>query len=243
LGLLQDIVAMSGMLTELEAAEASARVLCEAQKPQRNALRLPAIGNLKARCDAFAQKAGHVINTLEEITTLFYGKELTRKWIDSLTTLAAGRYGKDSPFAQYMESARPFLLFVLGMRNMIEHPTPDKHIQVNDFRLLTSGQIAPPAVEVMRPGEDLATATITLLMKKVIDDLVSVSEMLMAHLCSVNVGPVRGDAGSGRRVASGTAIQQEPAHLLRLSSWWATLPNRVTQPSTETAAFVPFIYL
>ena len=92
------------MLVEQEAAEAAARASCEAQKPQRSALRLPAIDNLKPRCDAFAQKAGHVVNTLEEIAALFYGKELARKWIDSLTTLTADRYGKESPFAQYMVS-------------------------------------------------------------------------------------------------------------------------------------------
>jgi hypothetical protein len=190
--LLQDIVAMSGMLTELEGADAHARASFEAQKPQRNALRLPAIGNLKARCDAFAQKGAHVVNTLEEIAKLFYRNELASKWVDSLTALSAERCGEESPFAQYMNDVRPFLLFVLGMRNMIEHPAPGKYIEVRDFRLVSSGQIAPPAVEIVRPGEEPEIATISLLMKKVIDDLVSVSEVLMAHLCNLNVQPFAG---------------------------------------------------
>jgi hypothetical protein len=131
-------------------------------------------------------------NTLEEIAKLFYAQELTSKWIDSLAALAVRRYGGDSPFAGYMVGARQFLLFVLGMRNMIEHPMPAKHIAVSDYRLVASGEIAPPSVEIVRPGEDTATATITLLMKKVTDDLVSVSEVLIAHLCNVNVQPFAG---------------------------------------------------
>jgi hypothetical protein len=75
---------------------------------------------------------------------------------------------------------------------MIEHPTPDKQMRVSDFRLLPTGQIAPPAVDIIRPGEELATATITLLMKKVTDDLACASEVMIAHLCNVNVQPFAG---------------------------------------------------
>jgi len=187
LELLQGIVAMTGMLDELERAEAQAKASCETQTPQRNAFRLPAIGNLKARCDGFAQKAAHVVNILEGIAKLFYPNELASKWIDSLAELSAKRCGENSLFAQYVKDVRPFLLFVLGMRNMIEHPASGKYVEVRDFRLMSSGQIALPAVEIVRPGEQPEIATITLLMKKVIDDLVSVSEVLMAHLCNVHV--------------------------------------------------------
>jgi hypothetical protein len=183
LELLRSIVTMGDTLAALETAEAQARASFETRQRQRNGLRLPTIINIKARCEAFAQKAGHVINTLEEIAKLFYAEELARKWIDSLAALTKKHYGKDSPFAEYMEGARPFLLFVLGMRNMIEHPAPERQIRVNDFRLLASGQIAPPAVEILQPGEEATTVTITLLMKQVIDNIVSVSELLMAHLC------------------------------------------------------------
>jgi hypothetical protein len=192
LELLKDIAAMIGMCSELEASEAQARASCEAQRLGGGVFRLPAIGNLKARIDGFAQKAGHVVNTLEEIAKLFYARELTNKWVDSLAALVAQRYGEDSPFAQYVRDARPFLLLVLGMRNMIEHPTEDKCIQVFDYRLLPSGQIEPPCAEIVRPGEKTEKNTITLLMKKVTDDLVSVAEILMAHLCGANVQPFSG---------------------------------------------------
>ncbi len=192
LELLKDIAALTAARVDLEAAETHACATYQTPTPAPGPLRLPAIGNLEARCDAFAQKAGHVVNTLEEIAKLFYAQDLMSKWIDSLAALAVSRYGGDSPFAEYMVRARQFLLFVLGMRNMIEHPVPTKHVAISDYRLLASGEIASPSIEIVRPGEDAAMATITLLMKEMTDDLVSVSEVLMAHLCNVHVQPFAG---------------------------------------------------
>jgi hypothetical protein len=192
LELLKDIAVLVEMRADLESAGARARASWEAEKPERGAISLPAIGNVKQRFDAFAQKTGHVVKTLERIAKLFYDKELKSKWIDSLTSIAADRYGDDSPFAQWMKNARPFLLYVLDLRNLIEHHATDKFIKVSDFRLMASGEIALPSVEIVRPGEPTATASITILMKKVADHLVSVSEVLMAHLCDVNVQPVAG---------------------------------------------------
>lgn len=192
LELLKDFAAIETIRLDLEAVELQARAAHEAPQPVSGMLSLPSIGNIDARCDAFAQKAGHIVNTLEAIAKLFYASELRSKWIDSLTTLAGERYGNDSSFAQYMSEARPFLLFVLGMRNMIEHPTEEKHIKTFDFRMTPSGLIDPPYVEIVRPGEEKQKATITLLMKKMVDDLLSVSEVLIAHLCAVHVQPFAG---------------------------------------------------
>jgi len=192
LGLLKDFVALIGMQADLEAAEARAIASWENQKQDPGAFRLPSIGNAKQLCDAFAQKAGHVLNALKGIANLFYGEELKSKWIDSLTAIVADRYGGDSPFAQWMKDARPFLLYVLDMRNMIEHPALDKFIKVSDFRLLPARKIDRPSVEIVRPGEESIAYPITMLMKTVTDDLVSVAEVLMAYLCSVNVRPLAG---------------------------------------------------
>jgi hypothetical protein len=192
LELLKDFVALIKMQADLDAAEARAITSWENQEQDRGAFHLPSIGNAKQLCDAFAQKAGHVVNTLKSIARLFYREELKSKWIDSMTAIAADRYGDSSPFAQWMKNARPFLLYVLDLRNMIEHPAPGKYIKVNDFRLLATREIDRPSVEIVHPGEETATSTITMLMKTVTDDLVSVAEVLMAYLCSVHAQPFAG---------------------------------------------------
>jgi hypothetical protein len=192
LDLLKDFAALENMRVEMEAADAAARAAFENRDTSTGLLALPSINDLDARCDAFAQKAGHVVGLLEEIAKLFYGDELKSKWIDDLAKIAAERYGNDSFFGQYMASARPFLLLVLDMRNMIERPKPDKYIRTNDYRLTPGGLIDPPFIEIVRPGEEPQKATVTLLMKQMIDDLLSVSEILMANFCTMHTQPVGG---------------------------------------------------
>lgn len=187
LDILKDLVALTEMRTSLEEAESQARVSFESQSQDRGTLVVPSIGDIGVRWDGFTQKAGHVVNSLEEMAKLFYGKELANKWVDSLAAVTASRYGNDSPFAEYVRAAKPRLLLVLDLRNMVEHPKPNKYIRVNDFRLQASGRIALPSVEIVRPDQEAATATINLLMKLLTDELLSITEVLMAHLCSHHV--------------------------------------------------------
>jgi hypothetical protein len=192
LDLLKDLVALETMRVDMEAAEARARAAFEDREKATGLLALPSINNLDARCDAFTQKAGHVVKLLEDVAKLFYGDELKSKWIDNLTKIAAERYGDDSFLAQYTLSAGPFLLMVLDLRNMIEHPKKDRYIRTNDYRLTPAGLIDPPFVEIVKPGQEAQKATVTLLMKQINDDLLAVSELLMAGFCSVSAHPVGG---------------------------------------------------
>src|SRR6266581_1362999 len=86
LGLLKDLAAMDDVRSSLEEAERLARASYE-KESNRNRSALPSLGDCKARLDAYAQKAGHVVNCLEEISKLFYGKSISVKWIDSLSRL------------------------------------------------------------------------------------------------------------------------------------------------------------
>ena len=119
LDLLKDFAALENMRVDMEAADARARAAFENRDKSTGLLALPSIDDLDARCDAFAQKAGHVVGLLEDIAKLFYGDELKSKWIDNLTQIAGERHGNDSFLSLYMANARPFLLLVLDMRNMI----------------------------------------------------------------------------------------------------------------------------
>ncbi len=131
LALLQHLATMTGMSLALEAAVSDAKTSFEKQVQRQRGLRLPSVPDLKARCDAFSQKAGHVVHTLEDIAKLFYAKEISKKWIDSLIALVTQRYGAESPIAQYLNAIRPFLLFVLEMRDLIEHPKTDRTYRSN----------------------------------------------------------------------------------------------------------------
>jgi hypothetical protein len=73
----------------LDAATKEAVENFEALPANNRTLRLPALGDASHRCDAFTQKIGHAVDTLEQIVRLFYPNELGKKWVDSLTVLLA----------------------------------------------------------------------------------------------------------------------------------------------------------
>jgi hypothetical protein len=82
-----------------------------------------------------------------------HSTELRNKWIDSLTKIATEKYGVDAPFAIWMKEARPFLLFVNDMRNMIEHPKSNSRIAIHNFSLNTKAEIELPYLEIVRPTD------------------------------------------------------------------------------------------
>jgi hypothetical protein len=148
---------------------------------------LPSIEGIEAQCDAFAQKAAHVVNGLEDLAKFFY-PSITSKWIEALTRTVKQAHGNQSPFSEYLDRIKPFLLFVLDdFRNLVEHPKPDRFIKVHNFRLLPSGQLAVPSVEIVRPGQSVERHGITALMNSVTDGLVNVCEAFFVHLCDSNI--------------------------------------------------------
>jgi hypothetical protein len=72
---------------------------------------LPTMDGVEQRFDAFAQKLGHAVNTLEEIVRLYY-PDVSSKWIDGLKRLTAERYGETSEFATYVNRIHKTLLFM-----------------------------------------------------------------------------------------------------------------------------------
>lgn len=125
LDLLKDFAAMADMLDSLQKAQDDAIASFEKESVKDRSLTLPSIGDAEARCHTFAQKVGHAVDTLRDITQLFYGEAVRRKWIDSLAELTRERYGTEAPFTKYVDTMRPFLLLLREMRNMIEHAKPD----------------------------------------------------------------------------------------------------------------------
>lgn len=190
LDLLKDLATMADMQGALQKAQDNAIASFEKESVKDRSLTLPGIGDAEARCHAFAQKVGHAVDTLRDITRLFYGETVKKKWIDSLAELTRERYGAEDPFTKYVDTVRPFLLLLREMRNMIEHAKPDWHIKIFDFQLLPDGQIMVPSVEIVRPGLETSKDSLTSLMSQVTKDIANVAEVLIAYLCNAHVQPL-----------------------------------------------------
>ena len=185
-GYLRDIAAMMEMHSALVAAIEQAVAGFNDVVAKDRSVKLPSLGNAEERCDAFAQKVGHAIDTLKAIARLFYPKELSRKWIDSLTSLAAQKHGEEEPLARFMRETRDTLLFMREMRNMIEHPQEDAYVKVHDFQLPPSMELVAPCVDIVRLGEVPVSKPLASLMAQVTEELVSIGEMFIALLCGAN---------------------------------------------------------
>lgn len=190
LDLLKDLATMADMRAVLQEDQDKAIASFEKENVKGRSLTLPSIGDAAARCHAFTQKVGHIVDTLRDITRLFYGEAVKKKWVDSLAELTRERYGAENPFTKYVDTMRPFLLLLREMRNMIEHAKTDWHIKTFDFQMLSNGKIMVPSVEIVRPGLETSKSTLTSLMSQVTEDIADVTEVLMAYLCNAHVQPL-----------------------------------------------------
>jgi hypothetical protein len=149
---------------------------------------LPTMEDAKDRFDAFAQKLGHALRALEQLVQLFF-PEIKSKWIDSLVDLTLARYGPDADFTGYITAVRPTLLFMLELRNLIEHPKPGKSATVFDFRQTTGAQFLVPSVEFEGTPYGTLPNALHAIMPGLIEGLTSMSEELIGYLCGATLKP------------------------------------------------------
>ena len=121
------------------------------------------------------------------MSKLFY-PQITSKWIDSLIRTLKQEHGEQSHFWRYIERVRPALMFVNeDLRNLIEHPKPDSFVKVHNFRLLPSGELASPIIEIVRPDRSPEAYPIAEMMLSVTDDLVNMCEGIIVVLCGSQI--------------------------------------------------------
>lgn len=184
--LLKDVGALVDTRERLEVSQRDAMSTYTSERPLPRYLQLPSIENIEFQCDAFAQKAAHVVAGLERLSKQFYPTELESKWIDSLIRTVRNGHGAGEPLVRYLEKTRSFLMFVITMRNLIEHPKPTEFLKVHNFRLLPSGELEYPSVEIVRPGFPVETEQVTVMMESITEHLVNVCEAFFAYLCGLN---------------------------------------------------------
>lgn len=184
--LTKQVAAMDKIRSEFDALQAKSIADFEGSEQSRGSLQLPSVGSVDSQFDAFSQKLGHAVDTLKEISRLFI-KDLPKKWIDNLVQRTNEQYGPKHSFSQFAAEVAPYLLFMREMRNMIEHPRPERRVEIFDFRQLPSGEIMPPSVEIVAPDEDGSPNGAVLLMRRLIDDLTVIAEALFAQLCGATM--------------------------------------------------------
>lgn len=183
---------MHEMRLSLGKAENEAKANFINQQKSDGSLRLPWIGDVEARCDAFTLKANHVLISLRAMAKLFYPDTIKTKWIDSLLTMAMTKYGPNHVLTETLKTVSPFMFVVMSTRNSVEHPDPPRMcVRVTDFEFLSDMKIAPPMIEVAHPTSPIPRMPVGAFMLQFIEGLVTSVELFIAALCHSNA-PNRG---------------------------------------------------
>jgi hypothetical protein len=191
---LKDIVAMyemhANLAAEMKAAEASLGGLA----PRNRVFSVPTISGVRVSVETFLQKTDHAVADLFEVAKLFYPDSIGKRWFESLFELTTEKYGADATFTKFLADALPVLKLVRNARNCIEHPKADQRVEVFDITLLPSGQLRPPALEVVHPETPQPLIAVSDFMAQAVEQIASIFELMLAFLCGYNVQPFAGFA-------------------------------------------------
>jgi hypothetical protein len=180
-----DLVALEDAAKAFKAAEQAEIDRVQALEQKDRSLTLPAVGNVRAHCKGFMQKADHFDGALLNIARLFY-PELKGDWAQ-FHELIKGRYGVDENFYKVSEIVTPLLLLVRNARNCLEHSGIAHGVKTAEFKPLADGSMIPPSIEIDFRGSKQELCSISWLMEQVILRLIDAVEMITVHLCAKNI--------------------------------------------------------
>lgn len=189
---LQDLAAMHDIRVDFCARFDKIAEVIKNVAVERRSLTLPSMRDVRGETKAFLQKADHVAVALFNIAKLFYGDEIGPRWFASLHKLPSEKYGDNDLFTKFLKAALPFLQFVRNARNAVEHPDQTKSVKVTDISLLPSGELYPPSIAVIHPETPQPPVPWLALMEHIADQLATVFEVMLAHLCGAHVQPFAG---------------------------------------------------
>jgi hypothetical protein len=147
---LSDMIAMDDAAKAFRAAQELAITKAESLKSSPSSLSLPAIGNVRALCKGYMQKADHAAVSLLSIVRIFLPELKGKPWSD-LLKLAKDKYGEDDTFFKVAGAVVPFLQLIRNARDCLDHANV-KGAVVRDFGLQADGQIAPPRLRLIFEG-------------------------------------------------------------------------------------------
>jgi hypothetical protein len=187
---LSELVAMDEAAQTFKAAEVAAVEKAQGLGRADGALALPAVGNVRAHCKTFAQKADHGAGALLEIVRLFYGEMKKQNW-SNFQELVKARYGEADNFYKVLEMTVPFLHMIRNARDCLEHRNVIG-ATTYDFTLQADGQIGMPSIEIDFRGSVVERCSISEFMAGATKTLLETFEMITLHMCAKNMQPFAG---------------------------------------------------
>ncbi|MGA2495408.1 MAG: hypothetical protein ABSF67_21145 [Roseiarcus sp.] len=187
---LSELIAMDAAAQSFKTAELAAIEKAQGLGRADGSLALPAIGNVRAHCKAFAQKADHGAGALLEIVRLFYGELKNQNW-SKFQEFVEAKYGEADNFCKVLELTVPFLQLIRNARDCLEHRNATG-ATTYDFTLHADGHVGVPWIEVDFRVSILARCAISEFMTETTKSLLDSFEMITLHMCAKNMQPFAG---------------------------------------------------
>lgn len=189
---LKDLVVMHDMHLRLNDELAAIEESLNSRSAHGGSFSIPTIDGIQASVETFFQKGAHAADDLFTIVQQFYPEEIGKGWFDGLFDLANKRYGSDAVLTKFLTDALPVLKLMRNARNCVEHPRQAHKVDVFDITLMPSGELRPPALEIIHPETHQPLMEVRVFMEQAVEQLASTFELMLAFLCYSNVVPIAG---------------------------------------------------
>lgn len=178
------LVAMRTTGAEFDVAQQEAYANSQAASHTAGSMLIPSMSDVGIQCKTFSQRADHTARLLFAIVQLFYA-DLGKGGWEALLEHAASVYGGDDSLTNFVREALPFLLLVRNSRDCLEHDLAGT--TVTDFTVRPDGQLVPPTIEIDFRNTQQPAIAISQFMAHTLASMITVFEVMLAHLCSKHV--------------------------------------------------------
>jgi hypothetical protein len=191
--IMRDVLAAADICEEIDAA--LKRVDVASLTSKERALALPSVPGLRSKIKSFVQKMDHAMQSVFDLTCVFYDRVKLRKagkWLDGFANHLEGEQNLHSDFAAFARELAAFSKSVRNTRHCIEHPKPTQQLTIVDFSLSAKAELVEPTITVVHDTTPFDTSPVLEFMRYFIDQTVAGVEMLMVFLAGHHVAPLGG---------------------------------------------------
>ena len=176
----EELVAMGRIAT---LTDKEVRGHLEALKGQKlkDGLIIPNLDDARQRAKNFLQRADHFCREIFHITREF---EKGFGDLDNLLKRAKAEKPANDDFLGFLERSVPYLKFIRNARNAVEHPIPQKRVDIRNFQLTDGAQIKPPSISIIHPKTPEPEASLSDFFLGTVLSLKNLYGHWIAHLCA-----------------------------------------------------------
>lgn len=189
LEVIQELSVLDEEITDYLAAEKKASDYYEERKSKNLDHAIPSVTDIKTRCKTIFQKVDHVLQAQMEIIRMFFPEFSKQSYYGKFLEFIEEKHNDKIEFIDFLKRIVPFIELTRNIRNCLDHRRTETEIK--DFELQGNLDILTPTIEIEYLTSKLERTSLASFLPTVKENLVTINENLLAHLCSIALNPDR----------------------------------------------------